>query len=102
MKLWMLTVLLIEIECIKQRSFIAFILVNRFHLCNHSNQKKYFALRVNNCYGTTFDLDFDFGSHKYCQKLIPEVRFVRKDGIEQVNLALLLKTLFYRGGHVGF
>ena len=39
MKLWMLIVLLIENDCIKQRSFIAFIIVIWFHLCNHSNQK---------------------------------------------------------------
>ena len=26
--------------------------------------KKYYALRVSNCYGTTFDLDCDLGSHK--------------------------------------
>ena len=39
MKLCMLTVLLIESECIKQRSFIAFIIVILCHLCNHSNQK---------------------------------------------------------------
>ena len=34
----------------------------------------------------TFDLDFDLGSKKYRQKLIPEVRFVRKDGIAHETL----------------
>ena len=37
-KLWMLTVLLIESECNKQHSFIAFIIVISFHLCNRSIQ----------------------------------------------------------------
>ena len=46
----------------------------------------------------TFDLDFDLGSQKECHKWIPEVRFVRKDGIaheysfivEKVMICLLL------------
>ena len=63
MKLLMLTVLLIESECIKQRTFIAFIIVINFiHVIIEI--KKYYALRFNKCYGTTFDLEFDLGPHK--------------------------------------
>ena len=58
MKLWMPTVLLIESECNKQRSFIAFIIVIGFHLCNHCSDFDYIRMDISDQHANMKDSPF--------------------------------------------
>ena len=62
-------------------------------------------LRVNNCYGSTFDLDFDLSDHRNNARNEFLRSYLYEKMVLRMNVALLLKKLlfaFYWGGHVGF